>query len=72
SGQKVIDKIASAMRHIEPEDYNVELSNGVKIKGHEMKITKKINVKYLSTGLVDERDLYCILRDYLNEILDNN
>ena len=59
SGQEVLDKVASSLRHVQDVDYEVEFKGRSRIKGDQMKISKSIQMRLLSSsGLVDETDLY--------------
>ncbi|MFK7319096.1 hypothetical protein ABBZ93_18745 [Acinetobacter baumannii] len=47
-GQFVLDSVASSMRHMEDEDFQIELSNGAILKGGELKISSTIKVETIN------------------------
>ena len=64
-GQKAIDNIASSLRNMDGADYELELLNGGKIKGDDIKINSSFNIKQLSNGLIDENELFKKMNDWL-------
>ncbi|MGB4498911.1 MAG: hypothetical protein WBI40_09435 [Methylococcaceae bacterium] len=57
NGQKMLDNIATALRHVDEADVRIDLHGGGTIKGGELKLTGTVSVK-TNDGLVDESDLY--------------
>ncbi|WP_335954836.1 hypothetical protein [Acinetobacter guillouiae] len=47
-GQFVLDSVAASMRHMEDEDFQIELSNGAILKGGELKISSDIKVETIN------------------------
>ena len=54
SGQELIDQIATSLRHIEPEDYYIKLSDKSYIKGGELIVASPIKIQLTESGAVDE------------------
>ncbi|MDC4678460.1 hypothetical protein NQ801_18585, partial [Acinetobacter baumannii] len=48
SGQKVIDTVATAFRHLPEDDYQIELKNGGTIKAGELRISSNLSVEILN------------------------
>lgn len=71
TGQKMLDNIASSMRHIEPEDVKIELNGGGIIKGDNLKLSGPISVKY-NNGLIDESDLYNQMHGWLLQKIEQD
>ncbi|MEP4557254.1 MULTISPECIES: hypothetical protein [Cobetia] len=65
SGQKVIDSIATSMRHSPESDVKILLKGGGEIKGDELKLSGKINAKFSDKGLIDESMLIHEMRSWL-------
>jgi len=64
NGQKMLDNIASSLRHIDEADVKIELYGGGTIQGNELKLSGPVSVKTLN-GLVDENDLYNQMHTWL-------
>lgn len=64
SGQRVIDNLATSMRHFDEEDVKITLKGGGEIKGDQIKLSHKISVKFRN-GKIDEFDLYYKIVDWL-------
>lgn len=60
----VLDNIATAMRHSEPDDVKVELQGGTVLKGSELKMTGYIHVD-THNGVADSSDLYAEMNEWL-------
>jgi hypothetical protein len=58
NGQRMLDNIATALRHLDETDIEISLQDGGKIKGGDLKLSGPISVKTMEGGLVDESDLY--------------
>lgn len=63
-GQRVLDTLATSLRHLDDDDLSIELQGGGTIKGHEMRLSGKLNVQY-NNGLIDENDLYLQMHRWL-------
>jgi len=57
NGQRMLDNIATSLRHIDEADVKINLHGGGTIKGGDLKLTGSVSVK-TNNGLVDETDLY--------------
>lgn len=57
NGQRMLDNIATSLRHIDEADVKINLHGGGTIKGGDLKLTGSVSVKK-NNGLVDETDLY--------------
>lgn len=64
SGQELLNDIAVQLRHQEPEDVSIELKNGAKLTGDELKVSGPVSVTAYG-GLVDPEDLFPRMRDWL-------
>ncbi|WP_417522270.1 hypothetical protein [Marinobacter sp.] len=64
TGQKMLDNIASAMRHAHDDDVVVELTNGGKLLGGEVRLNGKLSVQ-TTNGIVDETALYHDMHNWL-------
>jgi len=64
-GQQVIDSIATSLRHMDDEDFQIELKGGGTLVGNDLRLSGKLSVKY-HNGLVDEDDLYLKMHQWLN------
>lgn len=56
-GQKMLDEMAVALRHMDDSDVRIELQGGGTLRGEDLKLSGPISVKTIN-GLVDENDLY--------------
>jgi len=64
SGQKMLDNIATSLRHIDEADVKIGLHGGGLIHGGELKLSGSVSVKTFN-GLVDESDLYHQMHTWL-------
>lgn len=64
-GQQVIDSIATSLRHMDDEDFQIELKGGGVLAGKDLRLSGNLSVKY-HNGLVDEDDLYLKMHKWLN------
>ena len=71
-GQNAINEIASNFRHLDDLDYEIQLTDGGRVKNADMDIKKTVNVQLTGSGLVDETDLYNQMHDFLIETLREN
>lgn len=66
-GQRALDQIATALRHMDDADVKIKLRNGGIIHGNELKLSKPITFNLTDSGLVDETDLFAKMRTWLIE-----
>ncbi|OFV47332.1 hypothetical protein [Oligella sp. HMSC09E12] len=66
-GQKALDGIATALRHMDDADVKIHLKGGGTIQGNELKLSKVITYNLTNSGLVDESDLFTKMRVWLIE-----
>ncbi|MCY3223926.1 hypothetical protein ECE04_05205 [Acinetobacter baumannii] len=71
SGQKVIDTVATALRHLPDDDYQIELKNGGTIKAGELRISSNLSVEILN-GTVNETNLWSQMHAWLMSNLKPN
>jgi hypothetical protein len=64
-GQRVIDSVATSLRHSPESDVVINLQGGGKIKGDELKLSGNIGVKFMENGLIDESILYYEMHKWL-------
>lgn len=67
SGQRVLDSLAGALRHAEESDVKIELKGGGTISGADLRLSGKVRVKTLPSGLLDENNLYHQMHAWLYE-----
>lgn len=65
NGQRVLDTLATSMRHIEKEDVKIKLVGGGEINGDDLKLTHPITVFFNERGGIDESDLYHKMKGWL-------
>jgi hypothetical protein len=70
AAQKLLDKIATGLRHFDKDNVAIELKGGGTIKGDDLRVSGKIYVR-THNGVVDESDLYPKLREFLLEQLEH-
>lgn len=63
-GQRVMDTLASSLRHTDSDDVVIELQGGGIIKGSDLKLSGSINIQY-NNGLIDENHLYLQMHKWL-------
>ncbi|WP_139048401.1 hypothetical protein [Pseudomonas lundensis] len=64
-GQKILDNIATSLRHVDEADIRIELEGGGTIKGGDLKLSGSISVPKLTNGLLDEGVLYHKMHGWL-------
>jgi hypothetical protein len=64
NGQKMLDNIATSLRHIDEADVKIDLHGGGTIRGSDLKLTGSVSVK-TNNGIVDESDLYHQLHSWM-------
>lgn len=57
SAHDVLDNIATSLRHLEPDDVQIELEGGGILKGSELKFSGKLDVMTYN-GIISTRELY--------------
>jgi len=63
-GQRVMDTLASSLRHTDSDDIEIELQGGGIIKGSDLKLSGNISIQY-NNGLIDENHLYLQMHKWL-------
>ncbi|WP_299948581.1 hypothetical protein [uncultured Microbulbifer sp.] len=71
SGQQVLDSLSTSLRHLDDSDVRIELSGGGIIQGNGLKLSGKVTVKTLPSGLIDENDLYHQMHIWLTMQISN-
>ncbi|WJS51151.1 hypothetical protein [Enterobacter roggenkampii] len=66
TSQAIINSISQALRHSHPEDVELTLDKIGKIKGDNLVISKKINLKFIN-GIADPEELYLKIKEWLTE-----
>jgi hypothetical protein len=61
---EVLDNIATAMRHSEPDDVEIELQGGTILKGNELKMSGHISVDTYN-GIAVSNELYAEMQEWL-------
>lgn len=64
-GQRVIDSVATSLRHLPESDVVINLQGGGKISGDELKLSGGIGVKFMENGLIDEGVLFHEMHKWL-------
>ncbi|MBA1195569.1 hypothetical protein G7011_00380 [Pseudomonas plecoglossicida] len=64
-GQRVIDSVATSLRHLPESDVVINLQGGGKISGDELKLSGGISVKFMENGLIDESVLFHEMHKWL-------
>jgi hypothetical protein len=64
NGQKMLDNIATSLRHIDEADVKIDLHGGGTLRGNDLKLTGTVSVK-TNNGIVDESDLYHQLHSWM-------
>ncbi len=54
NGQQLIDQVATSLRHLDPEDYYIKLSDKSTIRGGELVVAGQITVQFTDSGAIDE------------------
>lgn len=65
-GHKLLDNMATALRHQHEDDVKVVLDGGGIISGRDLKLTGKLSVR-LYNGIIDENDLFEKMTTWLKE-----
>lgn len=71
SGQKVLDSIATSMRHSHDDDFQIKLKSGATIKGNELRISGKLSIEVIN-GSVNESGLCTSLQQWLATTVKQN
>lgn len=64
SGQKVMDTVATALRHMPDDDYQIVLKNGGTIKAGELRISKELSLDTMN-GVINESNLWSQMHTWL-------
>lgn len=64
-GQRMLDNIATSLRHVDEADVRISLNGGGEIKGNDLKLSGPISVAKLENGLLDEGVLYHKMHGWL-------
>ena len=64
----LLDDLALALRDLDENQVCLELVDGTRIVGNELKISGKVEA-LVSTGLLDEGDLYSSMREWLETLI---
>lgn len=64
--QDIINSFSTALRHMNPEDVEIDFNNVGKLKGHQLSIQKKLNLRYVN-GVLDMEDLHLKLRNWIKD-----
>lgn len=70
SGQKMLDDIATSLRHIDSDDVSVEFHKGGTLKGSELRLNGHVNVQ-TNNGQVDENDLFHQMHNWLIQRIES-
>lgn len=54
NGQELIDQVATSLRHLDPDDYYIKLSDQSCIRGGELVVASPIKVQITDSGAIDE------------------
>lgn len=70
NAHRLIDNLALSMRDVDHGHVNLELANGSKVKGDELKILKSVNVQ-ARDGIPNPDDLFGIMHAWLTQQLED-
>ncbi|MBT2773951.1 hypothetical protein J7J47_17145 [Halomonas sp. ISL-60] len=65
-GHKLLDNMATALRHQHEDDVKILLDGGGEITGKDLKLSGKLSVKFFN-GIIDETDLFEKMTVWLKE-----
>jgi len=68
NAHKLLNNIATSLRHTEPDDVTILLEGGGKLKGSDLKLFHDINIGVIN-GMVDSSDLYDQMRQWLTNLI---
>lgn len=54
NGQELIDQVATSLRHLDPDDYYIRLSDKSYIKGGQLVVAGPIKIQLTESGAIDE------------------
>lgn len=69
AGHRMLDELARAGRHMEPDDVRIDLVGGGKITGSDIKLSGTVNVDSYN-GVLDSSDLYSAMREWLRDMIE--
>lgn len=73
TGQRVMDNIATTLRHVDEADIKVELLGGGRmLSGGQIRLSGQVSVSKLANGLYDEGVLYQAMQSWLSTKLQSN
>ncbi|MBT0717801.1 hypothetical protein HGT71_05880 [Rosenbergiella epipactidis] len=64
-GQRLMDTLATSLRHSDDDDIEISLQGGGTIKGGELKLSGSISIQH-NDGLIDENHLYLQMHKWLH------
>lgn len=70
NAHRLIDNLALSMRDVDHGHVNLELANGSKVKGDELKILKSVNIQ-ARDGIPNPDDLFGIMHAWLTQQLED-
>ncbi|QBB72418.1 hypothetical protein ELE36_19730 [Pseudolysobacter antarcticus] len=71
-GHKILDSIATSLRHLPGTDLRIELEGGGVITGDQLKLSGSITVEFLNNGLVNESLLFHAMHHWLLSKIASN
>lgn len=71
NGQRVLENIAQAFRHSEPEDVEIGLKGGGRIRGEDIQLSGDVRVDTVN-GVVSASDLYERMRSWIDNMMQQD
>jgi hypothetical protein len=68
--QRILDKLAVALRNIEPDEVDIVLNDGTTVKGDDLKLVVPVTVK-ARENIVDQGSLFGAMRDAMTTLIEN-
>lgn len=68
-GHRVLDSIATSLRHMPESDLRIDLEGGGSITGDQLKLSGGITVEFLDNGLINESLLFHAMHQWLQSKL---
>lgn len=65
---RLLDDLALALRDIDEDEARLELADGTRIAGNQLKISGKLGIT-VTDGLIDESELYSSMRGWLEKLI---
>jgi hypothetical protein len=66
---RLMDDLALSLRDLDEDQVKLELKDGTKVTGNQLKISGKLDVNVGNTGLIDEQDLYNNMSGWLEALI---